>query len=131
MGIINSPWFHFNCALVFTISSSPSGDPWEDALEDLLGEPKPIVVLKFINVGFFDLRLLSIFFLIFEKLCPSPLRTFQLTDSNLMFIVPTKNVNKILHTMMHELDITGDGEGISYSYPIHNLKGLTLKTSDL
>lgn len=53
------------------------------------------------------------------------------TDSNLMFIVPTKKVDKIIHTMMHALDITGDGEGISYSYPIHNLKGLTLKTSDL
>jgi len=53
------------------------------------------------------------------------------TDSNLMFIVPTKKVDKIIHTIMHELDITGEGEGISYSYPIHNLKGLTLKTSDL
>ena len=53
------------------------------------------------------------------------------TDSNLMFIVPTKKVDKIIHTIMHELDITGEGDGISYSYPIHNLKGLTLKTSDL
>ena len=53
------------------------------------------------------------------------------TDSNLMFIVPTKKVDSIIHTMMHELDITGDGDGISYSYPINNLKGLTLKTSDL
>ena len=53
------------------------------------------------------------------------------TDSNLMFIVPTKKVDKIIHTIMHALDITGEGEGISYSYPINNLKGLTLKTSDL
>ena len=50
-----------------------------------------MVVLKFINVGFFDLRLLSIFFLIFEKLCPSPLRTFQLTDSNLKFVLSEKD----------------------------------------
>ena len=53
------------------------------------------------------------------------------TDSNLMFITPTKNVDKIVHTVMHALDITGEGEGITYSYPINNLKGLTLKTSDL
>jgi len=53
------------------------------------------------------------------------------TDSNLMFIVPTKKVDKIVHTIMHTLDITGEGEGITYSYPINNLKGLTLKTSDL
>jgi len=53
------------------------------------------------------------------------------TDSNLMFIVPTNKVDKIIHTIMHELDITGEGDGISYSYPIHNLKGLTLKSSDI
>ena len=53
------------------------------------------------------------------------------TGSNLMFIVPTKKVNAIIHAIIHELDITGDGDGISYSYPITNLKGLTLKSSDL
>jgi len=53
------------------------------------------------------------------------------TDSNLMFITQTKNVDKIINTIMHDLDITGDGDGISYSYPISNLKGLSLKTSDL
>jgi len=53
------------------------------------------------------------------------------TDSNLMFITPTKKVDGMIHTIMHDLDITGDGAGISYSYPIDNLKGLTLKSSDL
>ena len=53
------------------------------------------------------------------------------TDSNLMFITTTKNVDKMIHTIMHDLDITGDGDGISYSYPINNLKGLSLKTGDL
>jgi len=53
------------------------------------------------------------------------------TDSNLMFIVPTKKVENIIQTIMTDLDITGVGAGISYSYPIDNLKGLTLKTSDL
>jgi len=53
------------------------------------------------------------------------------TDSNLMFITPTKNVDKIIRTMMSHLDITGEGDGITYSYPISHLKGLTLKIADL
>ena len=53
------------------------------------------------------------------------------TDSNLMFITPTKKVDKIINAIMHDLDITGDGDGISYSYPISHLKGLTLKSDDL
>ncbi len=53
------------------------------------------------------------------------------TDSNLMFIVPTKKVDKIIHTILHDLDITGEGDGISFSYPVSNLKGLTLKSADL
>jgi hypothetical protein len=32
---------------------------------------------------------------------------------------------------MDDLDITGDGAGIAYSYPITHLKGLTLKITDL
>ena len=55
----------------------------------------------------------------------------EATDSNLMFIIPTKKVNEIIHKVMHDLDITGDGDGIAYSYPITHLKGLTLKMSDL
>jgi len=50
------------------------------------------------------------------------------TDSNLMFITPTKNVDTITHAIMHDLDITGEGKGISFAYPVHNLKGLTLKS---
>ncbi len=53
------------------------------------------------------------------------------TDSNLMFIIPTSKVDNIIQNIMTDLDITGVGAGISYSYPIHNLKGLTLKSSDL
>ncbi len=53
------------------------------------------------------------------------------TDSNLMFVTPSKKVDKMVYTIMHALDITGEGAGISYSYPINNLKGLTLKMSDL
>ena len=53
------------------------------------------------------------------------------TDSNLMFITPTKKVDSIIQKIIQELDITGSGEGIAYSYPITHLKGLTLKLSDL
>jgi nitrogen regulatory protein PII len=53
------------------------------------------------------------------------------TDSNLMFITPTKNVDGIIRKVLHDLDITGVGEGIAYSYPISHLKGLTLKLGDL
>ena len=55
----------------------------------------------------------------------------DLTDANLMFITPTKNVDKIIKQIVNDLDITGDGAGITYSYPISHLKGLTLKMSDL
>ncbi|MBA3026081.1 MAG: DUF1538 domain-containing protein [Sulfurimonas sp.] len=53
------------------------------------------------------------------------------TDANLMFITPTKNVDRIIRNIMDELDIIGDGAGIAFSYPISHLKGLTLKSSDL
>jgi nitrogen regulatory protein PII len=53
------------------------------------------------------------------------------TDSNLMFLTPTKHVDKIIKTVMNALDITGSGDGVAYSYPVSHLKGLTLKQSDL
>ncbi len=53
------------------------------------------------------------------------------TDANLMFITPTKNVERIIRSIMDKLDITGEGDGIAYSFPITHLKGLTLKSSDL
>lgn len=53
------------------------------------------------------------------------------TDVNLMFIVPTKRVKRIVFKVMHDLDIVGDGEGIAFSYPITHLKGLTLKSTDI
>ena len=53
------------------------------------------------------------------------------TDSNLMFITPTKNVNRIIKEVINKLDIVGEGEGIAYAYPITHLKGLTLKSTDL
>jgi len=55
----------------------------------------------------------------------------EATDLNMMFITPASKVNGIIKKIMHDLDITGNGAGIAYSYPITHLKGLTLKLSDL
>ncbi|MEA3370679.1 MAG: DUF1538 family protein [Campylobacterota bacterium] len=53
------------------------------------------------------------------------------TDSNLMFVVRTKNVDKIIREVMSKLDITGDGDGIAYSYPVSHVKGIRLKSADI
>ncbi len=53
------------------------------------------------------------------------------TDVNLMFIVPTKKVDGIILSIINKLDIVGRGDGVSYSYPISHLKGLTVMSSDL
>lgn len=53
------------------------------------------------------------------------------SDSNLMFITQTKNVDVIIKAVIDELDITGEGAGLAYSYPISHLKGITLKLNDL
>ena len=53
------------------------------------------------------------------------------TDANLMFIIQTKKVDAIIKSVIKELDIVGKGAGIAYSYPITNLKGLTLSKNDL
>ena len=53
------------------------------------------------------------------------------TNSDLLFITQTKNVEPIIKSILDELDITGDGKGLTFSYPISNLKGLTLNKDDL
>ena len=53
------------------------------------------------------------------------------TDVNMMFITPVSKVSGIIKNIMDDLDITGDGAGIAYSYPVTHLKGVTLKLSDL
>ncbi len=53
------------------------------------------------------------------------------THSNLMFIVPSKKVDKIVSKVMMGLDIVGKGDGLSFSYPVTHLKGLRLKSEDL
>ena len=55
----------------------------------------------------------------------------EATDANLMFVVRTRNVDKIIREVMDKLDITGEGDGIAYAYPISHVKGLRLKSSDL
>ena len=53
------------------------------------------------------------------------------TDANLMFITQTKNVNSIIREIVTQLDITGDGNGLTFAYPVSHIKGLRLKLDDL
>lgn len=53
------------------------------------------------------------------------------SDSNLMFITQSKNVDKIIKEIMTRLDITGEGNGLTFAYPVSHIKGLRLKIDDL
>jgi nitrogen regulatory protein PII len=53
------------------------------------------------------------------------------TDANLMFITQSKNVDKIIREVIDKLDITGEGRGLTFAYPVSHLKGLRLKLDDL
>ena len=53
------------------------------------------------------------------------------TDANLMFITQTKNVDNIIKEIIHKLDLTGEGRGLTFSYPVSHIKGLRLKLDDL
>jgi len=53
------------------------------------------------------------------------------TDSNLMFITKTKNVDAIIKAVLTRLDITGEGHGLTFAYPVSHIKGLRLKINDL
>jgi nitrogen regulatory protein PII len=53
------------------------------------------------------------------------------TDANLMFLIPSRDVDEVIKHVMHELDIVGEGAGIAFAYPITHLKGLSLKSEHL
>ena len=53
------------------------------------------------------------------------------TDANLMFITQTRNVNHIIKEIVSKLDITGEGDGLTFAYPVSHIKGLKLKLDDL
>jgi nitrogen regulatory protein PII len=53
------------------------------------------------------------------------------TDSNLMFITKTKNVDKIIKAVLTKLDIVGEGRGLTFAYPVSHIKGLRLAIDDL
>ena len=55
LGIINWSWSQFKFFLVNSISSLPNGEPWEEDVDSLFGEPNPIFVLQQINVGLSEL----------------------------------------------------------------------------
>jgi len=52
-------------------------------------------------------------------------------DTNLMFITQTKNVDRIIKEIITRLDITGEGQGLTFAYPVSHIKGLRLKLDDL
>ena len=68
---------HLSFFLTKATSSSPRGEPCEDAFPDLLGEPYPIVVLQEINVGLLDFEALVIALEICFSLCPLISKKFQ------------------------------------------------------
>ncbi|WP_457743864.1 DUF1538 domain-containing protein [Sulfurimonas sp.] len=53
------------------------------------------------------------------------------SDVDLMFITKSSNVEAIIRNVVKELDILDGKKGISYSYPISNLKGLSLRQDEL
>jgi nitrogen regulatory protein PII len=53
------------------------------------------------------------------------------TDANLMFLIPTRNVDEVIKHVMHKLDIVGGGDGIAFAYPVSHLKGLSLKSEHI
>ena len=53
------------------------------------------------------------------------------TDICLLFVVPTKMVDKIIQKTVEELDLTGEGKGFVYSYTIDNIKGVSVKSNAL
>jgi len=53
------------------------------------------------------------------------------SDVNLMFVVPSRKVDAIVSKVVKALDIVGNGDGISYAYPVTHLKGLRLRTEDI
>ena len=60
LGISKGSLFHLSFFLTNDTSSSPKGEPCEDAFPDLLGEPKPIKVLQEIILGLLDFEALDI-----------------------------------------------------------------------
>ena len=48
-------------------------------------------------------------------------------DSLLLFIVPSFKVEKILHDVSNKLHLSGNGDGIAFTTPISQLKGISLK----
>ena len=69
-GISNGSLFHLSFFRTKVISSSPRGEPCEEAFPDLFGDPNPIIVLQDIIVGLLALDALAIAFEICFSLCP-------------------------------------------------------------
>ncbi len=57
--------------------------------------------------------------------------TAETTDSHIMFITKTKNVDSMMSAIMAKLDIAKNDKGLTFAYPISHIKGLRLRLDDL
>ncbi len=48
-------------------------------------------------------------------------------DAILLFILPERLVEKVLHSVIHRLHITTHGDGIAFAFPISHMKGISLR----
>jgi nitrogen regulatory protein PII len=53
------------------------------------------------------------------------------SDKLLLFIIPTKLVDGIIKEVIKRLHLTTDGDGIAFSVPISNMKGISLRQEDV
>ena len=51
----------------------------------------------------------------------------EASDEVLLFILPNSLVNKVLDGIIHRLHITSTGDGIAFSIPISNVKGISVR----
>ncbi len=51
----------------------------------------------------------------------------EASDEVLLFILPDSLVNKVLDGIIHRLHITSTGDGIAFSIPISNMKGISVR----
>jgi len=51
----------------------------------------------------------------------------EANDAMLLFIVPSKLVDAIIHNIVHTLHITTTGDGIAFAFELSHIKGISLK----
>lgn len=52
-------------------------------------------------------------------------------DVMLVFVVPSKLVDSIIHNIIHSLHITTSGDGIAFAFPLSHMHGISLRQQDI